>query len=124
MENRGPLFQKDPLSLNVPDGTVVTRDHEVIQRWAEIRRAEPATGEATASGPANIHVNDGGSGIRFNFPGAAAFRPISWDEWFENFDEHELVFVYQEPLIDPHGSQYHIDKRETLTARFPQLRLL
>jgi hypothetical protein len=124
MEHREPLFEKDPLSLNVPAGTMVTRDHEVIQRWAEIRHAEPATGEATASGPAKIDVNDGGSGIRFNFPGAALFRPVGWDEWFENFDEHQLVFVYQEPLADPQGSKYHIDKLETLTARFPQLRLL
>ena len=69
MEHREPLFEKDPLSLNVPAGTVVTRDHEIIQRWAEIRHAEPATGEATASGPAKIDVNDGGSGMRFNFQG-------------------------------------------------------
>jgi hypothetical protein len=101
----------------------VTRDHAVIRRWAEIRHAEPATGEATASGPATIHVNDGGSGIRFNFPGAAAFRPIGWDEWFKNFDEHEQVFVYQEPLSDPQNANYQIEKRVSVTARFPELRL-
>jgi hypothetical protein len=123
METKGPLFQKDPLSLTVPDGTVVTRDHSVIQRWAEIRHAEPATGEATSSGPATINVSDGGSGIRFNFPGAAAFRPISWDEWFKNFDDHEQVFVYQEPLTDPQSANYQIEKMKRLTARFPQMRM-
>jgi hypothetical protein len=68
--------------------------------------AEPATGEATASGSAVRDVNDLGAGIRFNFPGFAAFRPISWDEWFGNFDRHELVFVYDEPdaeQIAPHA---------------------
>ena len=74
---------------------VATRDHDLIRRWANARQAEPATGEATASGPStSMSVNDGGAGIRFNFPGAGRFRPISWDEWFENFDRHELAFVY------------------------------
>jgi hypothetical protein len=123
MDTKGLLFQQDPLSLNVPDGTVVTRDHSVIQRWAEIRHAEPATGEATASGPATIHVSDGGSGIRFNFPAAAAFRPITWGEWFKNFDEHEQVFVYQEPLTDPQSTNYQIEKMASVRARFPALRV-
>ena len=77
---------------------IVTRDHDVIRRWAEGRQAEPATGEATASGPATIDVNDGGAGIRFNFPGLQRFRPITWDEWFDNFDRHDLLFVYEEEV--------------------------
>jgi len=79
---------------------ILTDDHEVIRRWAARRCAEPATGEATASGPATIDVNDGGAGIRFNFPGVQRFRPISWDEWFEHFDKHELLFVYEEEVTD------------------------
>jgi hypothetical protein len=43
-----------------------------------------------------IDVNDGGAGIRFNFPGFGRFRPISWEEWFENFFRHDLVFVFEE----------------------------
>ena len=79
---------------------VATQDHEVIRRWAARHGAEPATGEATASGPATIDVRDGGAGIRFNFPGFARFRPISWDEWFENLDHHRLAFVYEEEVAD------------------------
>jgi hypothetical protein len=45
-------------------------------------------------------VNDGGAGIRFNFPGVQRFRPITWDEWFENFDAHDLCFVYEEEVPD------------------------
>jgi hypothetical protein len=37
-----------------------------------------------------------GAGIRFNFPGFAPFRPILWDEWFENFDRNDLLFVFEE----------------------------
>jgi hypothetical protein len=75
--------------------TVVTTDPEAIRQWAARHNAEPATGEATRSGAAARHVVDGGAGIRFNFPGSSAFRPISWDEWLEHFDAHDLAFVYE-----------------------------
>ena len=91
---------------------VFTRDHEVIRRWAEQRQAEPATGEATSSGPATLKVNDGGAGIRFNFPGAGAFRPISWDEWLANFDLHELAFVYDNDSSRPLSNRYRIVNAE------------
>jgi len=89
-------LQKDPAR----SWSVATRDHKRIRQWAEQYGAEPATGEATASGPATVHVNDGGTGIRFNFPGATRFRPISWDEWLEHFDRHGLVFVFEEDVAD------------------------
>jgi hypothetical protein len=79
---------------------IATQDHDVIRRWAARHQAQPATGEATPSGPATIQVNDGGAGIRFNFPGTGAFRPISWDEWFDHFDRHHLIFVYEEDVAD------------------------
>jgi hypothetical protein len=96
---------RDPLSPeNEPGaektGALSTRDHEAIRRWAARHCAEPATGEATSSGPATVSVNDGGAGVRFNFPSAARFRPITWDEWFANFDDHGLTFVYEEEVAD------------------------
>lgn len=89
---------------------VFTRDHEVIKRWAASRQAEPATGQASESGPATFKVNDGGAGIRFNFPGAGVFRPISWDEWLGNFDHHECAFVYDDEATRPPSSRYRIVK--------------
>ncbi|HUQ00568.1 MAG TPA: DUF2934 domain-containing protein, partial [Aeromicrobium sp.] len=47
-----------------------------------------------------VTVNDGGAGIRFNFPSLARFRPISWEEWLENFDANGLTFVYEEEVAD------------------------
>jgi hypothetical protein len=79
---------------------LATRDHDLIRQWAERHNAEPATGEATSSGPATIRVADGGAGIRFNFPGYARFRPITWAEWLENFDRHQLTFVFEEEIAD------------------------
>ena len=83
--------------VETPGESMATRDHAIIRRWATRYQAVPATGEATASGPASgPHVADGGAGIRFNFPAASLFRPISWDEWFDNFDQHGLTLVYEQ----------------------------
>lgn len=87
-----PLRSSGPVSF--------TRDHAVIRRWAEKRGALPATGEASSSGPATVHVSDGGAGVRFNFPGAALFRPIDWEEWLQNFDAHEFAFVFDNDSED------------------------
>ena len=76
-------------------GPVSTRDRELIKQWATQHQAEPATGEATESGGAKVSVHDGATGLRFNFPGAGRFRPISWDEWFSSFDLHQLTFVFE-----------------------------
>ena len=89
---------------------VFTRDHDVIRQWAEKRQAVPATGEATVSGPATVDVKDGGAGVRFNFPGTGSYRPISWDEWFGNFDTHECAFVFDNDLADPGSNRYRIVK--------------
>ena len=95
---------------------VFTRDHAVIKRWAAARHAEPATGEVTNSGPATVHVNDGGAGIRFIFPGTGEFRPITWEEWLENFDSHQCAFVYEHESEEPLSSRYRIVKTEDWKA--------
>jgi hypothetical protein len=97
--------------------TVATRDHELIRKWAARHHAEPATGERTASGDASVTVNDGGAGIRFNFPAAARYRPILWDEWFDNFENHELVFVYERDAPGkPLSYRYRLAKLEALRS--------
>jgi hypothetical protein len=91
-------------------GAFATRDHAIIEDWAARRGAEPATGESTSTGPATIDVNDGGAGIRFNFPGVARFRPIGWPEWFDNFDRHELMFVFDEVEGRPLSTRFRFVK--------------
>jgi hypothetical protein len=116
METRSLLPQDDAIAL--VDAThedqfgdlkvCATRDHELIRRWAARHQAEPATGEATDSGPSTLSLNDGGAAIRFNFPAADPFRTIEWDEWFRHFDTHALVFVYERDTSDSLSYRYRL----------------
>ncbi|WP_285777269.1 hypothetical protein [Microtetraspora sp. NBRC 13810] len=79
----------------------MTSEHDVIRKWAQRRRAEPATVPGTG--------HDGRPGLlRFDFPGygGAGLTHISWDRWFETFDERELRFVYQERREDGGDSNF------------------
>jgi hypothetical protein len=101
------------------DTALSTRDHEVIREWARAVGAEPATGEATASGPSTtLKVADGGTGLRFNFPGMSPFRSISWTEWFDYFNSHDFTFVYDnaEPG-HPRSARYRIVRTRDLPMR-------
>lgn len=64
-----------------------TTDHETIRKWAESRGGRPAK------------ISTGGSGgvlrIDFGEP-EEEFEPISWDEFFDIFDENKLQFLYQD----------------------------
>ena len=105
-----------------PGAVLATDDHELIREWAVKHNAEPATGEATPSGPATIDVRDEGGGIQFNFPAAAPFRPITWDEWFQNFTRYDLMFVYESDVPGQTPSaRYRLVPGKTLRERQPSL---
>jgi hypothetical protein len=81
----------------------VTTDHELIRRWAEERGARPAAVKATAS--------NGDPGIiRLDFPGYSgedSLVEISWDDFFEKFEQSELAFVYQDKTADGQRSNFN-----------------
>ena len=79
-----------------------TTDHNVIRNWAEEREGAPATVAATAEG-------DEAGILRIDFPGYSgeqSLEPISWEQFFEKFDESELAFVYQEETADDGSSRF------------------
>jgi hypothetical protein len=61
-----------------------------------------------------MRCNRGG---RRDFPGAAAFRPISWEEWFENFDQHHCSFVFDNDRSMPLSNTYRIVNADEWKAR-------
>jgi hypothetical protein len=81
----------------------VTVDHSVIRRWAETRGAHPAAVKRTSK------AHDPGI-IRLDFPGYSgedSLVEISWDEFFEKFEEKELALVYQEHTADGKVSNFN-----------------
>jgi hypothetical protein len=89
-----------------------TTDHDIIRKWAEERGGQPAHVK-TVAGKGEIGI------LRIDFPSPpdpddakdANLEPISWDAFFEKFDENELAFLYQE------DSNFNkLVKRETAEA--------
>lgn len=85
--------------------STTTRDHEEIRRWAEQRGAIP-------SEVASTHSRKEPGILRFQFPGAPGendrnLQEISWDAFFEKFDENELALLYQEKTADGEPSNFN-----------------
>lgn len=85
-----------------PGRSLVTTNHDVIQRWARERGAKPATITGTE--------RDGRAGVlTFNIPGyreSSRIREITWEEWFHTFDLRRLNLIYQEQLRDGRQSNF------------------
>lgn len=94
----------------VRSGTRVTVDHDEIRNWAEERGAHPACVKGT-----------GGKGdtgmIRLDFPGYSggeSLQEISWDEFFQKFDESSLALLFQETTRGGQKSNFNkLVARET-----------
>src|SRR5579884_2178726 len=81
----------------------ITHDHEEIRRWAEERDAKPACVRGTG-GRGDIGM------LRLDFPGYTgekSLQPISWDDWFEKFDERKLALLYQDTTASGEQSNFN-----------------
>ena len=72
-----------------------TTDHAEIKKWAEGRGGKPAAVDGTEKG------KDDAGLIRLMFPDDKnanddKLHEISWDDWFEKFEEGKLALVYQD----------------------------
>lgn len=82
-----------------------TRDHNEIRKWAEARGAVPAEVKGTE--------RDGEAGIlRLEFPNApnrndSELEEISWDDFFQKFDERGLELVYQDQTAEGAKSNFN-----------------
>ncbi len=81
-----------------------TTDHETIRKWVEERGGSPATVKGT--GKKGEHAGL----LRIDFPGysgADSLEHITWEEFFEKFEQSNLAFLYQE---DVHGKTSRFNK--------------
>ena len=87
-----------------------TTDHEVIRKWAEARGGRPVTVRRTGD------AEEPGV-LRIDFPGgrgSESLEEISWEAWFEKFDEKELAFLYQDKTKNGEESRFFkLVSRET-----------
>jgi hypothetical protein len=87
----------------MPNLSKTTRDHDVIRQWAEERGAKPSHVKRTGS------AEDVGI-LRFDFPGYSgeeSLEPISWDQFFEKFDERGLALVYEDETSGGQRSNFN-----------------
>lgn len=91
-----------------------TTDHDQIREWAEARGATPSRVKGTGSG------DDPGM-IRLDFPGFSgegSLEEISWEDWFQAFDDNDLALVYQEATASGERSNFNkLIARETADLR-------
>ena len=79
-----------------------TTDHKVIRKWAEERGGKPAAVKRTGS-------EDDPGVLRIDFPGRGdevSLEEVSWDEFFEKFEEKKLAFLYQEQTSGGQESRF------------------
>jgi hypothetical protein len=83
----------------------LTTEHDAIRRWAEARGGKPAAVKAThRKGDVGI--------LRFIFPQSRyaddeSLEEISWEEFFEKFDEAKLALLHQEKTADGNPSVFN-----------------
>ncbi|HWF48217.1 MAG TPA: hypothetical protein VG168_14505 [Bryobacteraceae bacterium] len=80
-----------------------TRDHDEIRKWAEARGGKPAHVKATGS-------KDDVGILRIDFPGYSgegSLEPITWEQFFQKFDERNLALVYQEKTASGEPSNFN-----------------
>ena len=87
-----------------------TTDHEEIRSWVEERGGRPARVKGTAE--------DKSSGVLvIDYPGYSGedtLEPISWEEFFEGFEENNLAFLYQDETSGGKESRFSkLVSRET-----------
>jgi len=79
-----------------------TTNHDEIRRWVEAHDGKPATLRGTGQ-------DDDAGILRIDFPGGAGedeLEHISWDEWFDKFDESGVEFLYQEEKASGEDSTF------------------
>jgi hypothetical protein len=82
--------------------STTTTDHDEIRRWAEERDGRPASVKGTGG-------DDDPGILRIDFPGGAGtdqLEHISWDDWFQKFDESKFAFLYQQEKASGEDSTF------------------
>lgn len=76
----------------------VTTDQETIRAWVEERGGKPARVKDASRSMDDL--------LRIAFEPDPDLEDISWDEFFDNFEEHRLAFLYQDETKEGEESRF------------------
>lgn len=82
----------------------VTTDHDEIRKWAEERGAKPSAVQSTGDDEGDVGI------IRLDFPGYSgegSLTEISWEQFFEKFEEAGLALIIQDTTADGERSNFN-----------------
>jgi hypothetical protein len=83
---------------------VKTTDHETIRQWVEERNGKPASVPGTSKSNEDVGL------LRIDFVEDSqddSLDEISWDEFFEKFEEQQLAFLYQDQKANGEPSTFN-----------------
>jgi hypothetical protein len=83
---------------------VTTTDHETIRQWVEERNGKPASVPGTGKSDEDVGL------LRIDFVEDSqddSLDEISWDEFFEKFEEQQLAFLYQDQKANGEPSTFN-----------------
>lgn len=77
-----------------------TTDHDTIRQWVEARQGQPAIIKSAAqAGEGDL--------LRIRFDDSEdVLKPISWEEFFTQFEQSKLALLYQEQTQDGSVSRF------------------
>jgi hypothetical protein len=79
-----------------------THDHQTIKNWVAQRKGVPARVKGTESGDQGV--------LRVHFPEFSKsdnLEEISWEGFFNDFDQENLDFLYQDKKENGETSTFH-----------------
>ena len=77
-----------------------TTDHDTIRKWIEQRGGTPTVVKDTEDA-------DGEGILRIDFQEPdEALEEISWDDFFDTFEDRKLAFLYQDETADGDESRF------------------
>lgn len=83
-------------------GSRTLTDHDEIKSWTEERGGRPSMVSATAS------KGDGAGVLRLDFGDQdEGLEEISWETWFETFDESKLALLVQDETSGGDKSRFN-----------------
>lgn len=86
------------MATDADDESNRTTDHETIRNWVEERGGQPARVEDTGNGGVGV--------LRIDFTGDESLEDISWDEFFDAFEDNDLALVYQDETTSGEESYF------------------